>query len=234
MRDAVLEGRGMRLLVAEDDRDLVAALTAWLQDDGHEVVTALRGREALRSIIAGGYDLVLLDINLPDISGLDVLARARPEQPGLPIMVISGDDAVPERVLALDAGADDYMLKPLDPDELSARVRALARRAIPRRPAPIRVRDLSLEPSALTVWQGESRVRLTTRQFRVLEYLMRNAGRAVGQEELMEYVWGDEADPFSNSVRVHINAIRKKLGDDARDPRYIRTIIGAGYVMGDG
>jgi DNA-binding response OmpR family regulator len=179
------------------------------------------------------YDVLILDLTLPDRDGIDVCRSLRAEQPRLLIIMLTARTTKDEIIIGLDAGADDYLTKPFDYEELVARVRALLRRDMRVRPPILDVADLKLDPAAGSVWQAGCRLSLSRKQFRILEYLMRRRGEVVSQEDMLEHVWNAEANPFTNTVRVHINALRRALGDTAAHPRYIETIVGVGYRFDD-
>ncbi len=223
----------MRLLVADDAPDIAALLKLAFQLDGYAVDTALSGEAALELAAVYDYDALILDLNLPDLDGIEVCRRLRAQQPQLLILMLTARAGKESIVAGLDAGADDYVAKPFDYQELVARVRALLRRDMRARQPLLACGDLRLDPASGAVWQAGVRLALPRKQFRILEYLMRRSGEVVSQEALIEHVWNAEANPFSNSVRAHINALRRALGDTAAHPRYIETVVGAGYRLGD-
>jgi two-component system, OmpR family, response regulator len=223
----------MRLLVVDDSPDIATLLLLAFHMDGYAVDTAAGGEQALELAAINDYDVAILDLGLPDLDGLEVCRRLRAERPGLLILILTARVEVEQRVAGLDAGADDYLTKPFHYEELCARVRALLRRDIRARESLLQCADLTLDPAARTAHQGERRLDLTRKEFGILEYLLRRRGEVVSQEDLLEHIWNAQVNPFTNTVRVHVNALRRKLGDTAAAPRYIETVVGAGYRLDD-
>jgi len=221
----------MRLLVIEDEVDLAEPLAKGLRREGYAVDVALDGAEGSMVLDDNDYDLLILDLNLPGMQGLDILQRARSIYPQLLILVLTARADPVERMRGLDLGADDYLIKPFHFGELVARVRALLRRDMRTRIPILECGELRLDPVERTVWQGDRRVELARKEFAVLAYLMSRPNEVVSQEELLEHVWDAQVNPLSNVVPVHINALRRALNDDAQNPRYIKTIIGHGYQL---
>jgi DNA-binding response OmpR family regulator len=221
--------RAPRILVVEDDEDIAQALQRSLRMEGYEVRTAGDGAEGLEQASAFAPDLVILDLGLPKVDGID-LARTLRERDDLPILILTARDAVESRVEGLDAGADDYLVKPFERQELLARLRALLRRRPPRGSAPLRVGDLSLNSDTHEVARGQRTVELTQREFELLEYLMRNERIVISRQRLLDEVWG--YDPFSttNTIEVFVSNLRRKLEAEG-EPRLLHTIRGAGYVL---
>ena len=221
--------RAPRILVVEDDEDIAQALQRSLRMEGYEVRIADDGDVALTESDAFNPDLVVLDLGLPKVDGMDV-ARSLRERGDVPILILTARDAVDARVEGLDAGADDYLVKPFERQELLARLRALLRRRPPRGSAPLRVGDLSLNVDTHEVVRGERAVDLTQREFELLEYLMRNERIVISRQRLLDEVWG--YDPFSttNTIEVFVSNLRRKLEADG-EPRLLHTIRGAGYVL---
>lgn len=222
----------MRLLVIEDEPDIASALEKGLRQVGYAVDIALNGEQGSELALVNNYDLLILDLNLPGVDGLEVCNRVRAECPSLLILMLTARSRPDERVAGLDLGADDYLVKPFHFAELTARVRALLRRDLRVRVPLLQYKDLKLDPAARVVWQGNRRVELTSKEFGILEYLLRHQGEIVSQEALLEHVWDMQTNPLTNTVRVHINSLRRKLEDIAETPRYIETIIGQGYRVG--
>ncbi|MGB9775549.1 MAG: response regulator transcription factor [Anaerolineae bacterium] len=220
----------MRILIVEDEPDLANALARGLRRQGYAVDIALNGEEGWEKGEVNEYDLVILDLNLPDMDGLEVCRRLRESKPALLILMLTARGRLEDRVTGLDLGADDYLVKPFHLEELLARIRALLRRDLRARQPVLRVGDLILDPAARLAWQGKHRLELTAKEFAILEYLMRHPGEVVSQEEIIEHVWGEEVNLFTTSVRVHIHSLRRKLRDDAREPQYIETVAG-GYRL---
>jgi DNA-binding response OmpR family regulator len=221
--------RAPRVLVVEDDEDIAQALQRSLRMEGYEVRSAADGRAALEHGRAFAPDLVILDLGLPEIDGIEVARHLR-EGDDVPILMLTARDAVESRVEGLDAGADDYLVKPFERQELLARMRALLRRRPPRGSAPLRVADLSLNVDTHEVKRGERQIELTQREFELLEYLMRNERIVISRQRLLDEVWG--YDPFSttNTIEVFVSNVRRKL-EAAGEPRLLHTIRGAGYVL---
>jgi DNA-binding response OmpR family regulator len=223
----------MRLLVVDDAPDIATLLKLAFQMDGYAVDTALRAAEARELAAVNDYDALILDLNLPDADGVELCRTLRAEQPHLLIIMLTARGERPDIILGLDAGADDYLAKPFDYEELVARVRALLRRDMRARAPVLRCGDLLLDPAAGTAELAGKPLRLPRKQFRILEYLLRHRGEIVSQEALLEHVWNAEANPFTNVVRVHINALRRALGDTVAQSRFLRTVVGGGYCLDD-
>jgi len=221
----------MRLLVVEDEPDLANALARGLRRKGYAVDIVLDGEQGWELAETNQYDLVLLDLNLPGMDGLDVCCRLRAAQPQLLILILTARSRLADKVSGLDLGADDYLTKPFHFEELAARVRALLRRDMRVREPILQVGDLRLDPASQRAWQGRNALELTRKEYSVLEYFMRRPGEIASQEDLLEHVWDAEANPFSGTVRVHLASLRRKLGDDSETPRYIETVVGAGYRL---
>lgn len=220
----------MRLLIVEDEPDLAAALREALEGIGHAVDVAPDGDAAEDLLAVVPYDLALLDVTLPSKSGLDVCRWARKRGLDLPILMLTARDTLADKVAGLDAGADDYMVKPFELDELLARVRALLRRRTPSKEAVLRVADLTLDPATGEVARAGTPLRLARKERALLEVLMRNAGRIVSRERILEHLWDLEAEPDPEVIRAHVKLLRKAIADQ-REPRLIETIHGIGYRM---
>ena len=222
--------RPPRVLVVEDDDAIAQVLMRSLRMEGYEVRIAEDGPVALNHARGFLPDLVVLDLGLPGMDGLEVARELRRQSDDVPILVLTARDAVESRVEGLDAGADDYLVKPFERQELLARLRALLRRRPPRGQAALTVGDLRLNPDTHEVQRGERRVDLTQREFELLEYLMRNERIVVSRQRLLDEVWG--YDPFSmtNTIEVFVSNLRRKLEADG-EARLLHTIRGAGYVL---
>ena len=223
----------MRILVVEDERKVAKFIRQGLEEEGHAVEVAGDGKTALDLLLGGPpYDLVVLDLMLPGTDGLTVLRSLRERSIDTPVLVLTARDALPDRVRGLDLGADDYLTKPFAFDEFLARVRALLRRAAPRRDPVLRVADLTLDPATRAVTRGRRRITLTTREHALLEYFMRNAGRVLTRPMIAEHVWGLDFDPESNIIDVYVGYLRRKIDADG-EPRLLQTVRGAGYTLKD-
>jgi two-component system response regulator QseB len=216
----------MRLLLVEDDSMIGASVQRGLRQDGHAVDWVRDGDAAELALGNGVYELILLDLGLPRKNGLELLADWRRKDIGLPVLVITARDSVADRVKGLDAGADDYLVKPFDLDELSARVRALMRRKNGRATPVIEAGALSLDPAAHTVTLDGHLVALSKREFSLLHALMKQPGMPLSRTQIEEslYGWGEEIE--SNAIEVHIHALRRKLGAER-----IRNVRGVGYMV---
>ncbi|MCM2387211.1 response regulator [Streptomyces albipurpureus] len=220
------------VLVVEDEPQLVRALEINLRARQYEVAAAPDGATALRLAIDGSPDIVLMDLGLPDIDGIEVIRRLR-SWSRVPIVVVSARRTSEEKVEALDAGADDYLTKPFSMAELVARLRAAARRVEPAAPADdiclIATEDFTVDLLGKRVRRRGSDVRLTATEWQLLEVLVRRRGRTIGQEELLKEVWGDSFTTRSNQLRVHMARLRRKLEGDPVHPRHFITFPGVGY-----
>lgn len=221
----------MRVLLVEDDAMLGAALEAGLRQDGHAVDWARTANDAdtawLAARGASPYDAVVLDLGLPDGSGLGLLQRARARGDTVPVVIATARDRIADRIAGLDAGADDYMVKPIDLDELAARLRALERRVAGRAAPTIDVADISIDPAARVVRRAGREVELTAREFALLLALARRPGAIVSRAQLAEALYGWDENLASNAVDVHVHNLRRKLGHGA-----IETQRGLGYRLG--
>jgi len=219
----------MRLLVIEDEEDFVAALSRGLRRHGYAVDVATDGEEGFQLAQVNDYDLLILDLNLPGMDGLEICRRLRASRPALLILMLTARASIAERVEGLNLGADDYLPKPFHFDELLARVGALLRRDMRARKPLLWCGDLSLDPSSRTVCRSGNRVALTAKEFNILEYLLRHQDEVVTYQELLEHAWDDTVNSFTGALRVHMNSLRRKLDDEAEHPRYIETVVGKGY-----
>jgi DNA-binding response OmpR family regulator len=221
----------MKLLVVEDEKDLADAIANGLARQAYSVDLAYDGTEALRMIEVNKYDLLILDLNLPGIDGLEICKQVRATDSTTGILMVTARASQDARVLGLDIGADDYLIKPFHFPELLARVRAILRRKGEIRRVILRIDDLVLDPNSLNVHVGENSLNLTAKEFAILEYLLKNVGRVISQEELLEHVWNEDANLFTQTIKVHINNLRNKLKSSGKD-NLIRTIKSKGYIVG--
>jgi len=223
----------MRLLLVEDELVAGQLLAKGLRDSAYAVDVVADGQTAIARVGVNDYDLIILDLGLPDIDGIAVCQSLRDQDIHAPVLMLTARDAVQMRVAGLDSGADDYMTKPFDLDELLARLRALLRRGA-RRPLPERlvVGPLLLDTRAQTAHCADVRLPLTTREYAFLEYLARHAGEVVGRSAIAEHVWDDSYDPMSNVIEVYVQRLRRKLTLGGGD-FLIKTRRGAGYVLSD-
>ena len=220
----------MRILVVEDEKYLAQALGRGLSRQGYPVDLAFDGEAALDMAEINAYDLVVLDLNLPKVDGVEVCRRLRASGSTAGILMLTARSGLDDRVSGLDTGADDYLLKPFHFPELLARVRAVLRRDGVPRSSILRAGDMVLDPNAMKLFVGTVEIALTSKEFGILEYLIRSAGRVVSQEELLEHVWNEDANMFTQTIKVHINNIRKKLAEAGGQDK-IATIKGRGYLV---
>ena len=221
----------MRILVVEDERKVAAFVRQGLVEEGHAVEVAADGAAALEAVADGPpFDLVVLDVMLPKRDGLDVLRSLRSLRIQTPVLLLTARDGVADKVAGLDAGADDYLAKPFAFEEFLARVRALLRRGRGGAEPVLRLADLSLDPATRAVLRGRRRITLTAREYALLEYFLRNAGRVLTRPMITQHVWGMDWDPQSNIVDVYVGYLRRKV-DAAGEPRLVQTVRGAGYML---
>jgi two-component system copper resistance phosphate regulon response regulator CusR len=226
------KGEKMRVLIAEDDKPVASFVQKGLEAEQYAVDIAQDGDEAQFMVGQIDYDLALLDLTLPRLDGLDVLKHIRQTKPALPVLVLTGRLGVEDRVKGLDLGADDYLTKPFSFTELSARVRALLRRAAQPAAVVLRVDDLELDRVERRVKRAGQSIGLTPKEFGLLEYLMRNVGRCVTRAMIIEHVWNLSFDTMTNVVDVYINYVRKKV-DNGHEHKLIHTVRGVGYQIGE-
>ncbi|MFD6640401.1 response regulator transcription factor [Micromonospora chalcea] len=216
----------MRLLVVEDETRLAAALRRGLSAEGFAVDVAATGPAGLDAARHGEYDAMILDVMLPGLSGYEVVRRLRAEQRWLPVLMLSAKDGEYDQADGLDCGADDYLTKPFSYVVLLARLRALLRRGAPRRPAVLTVGDLRLDPARRRVTRADVEVVLTSREYALLDYLMRRPGEVVSKTELLDHVWDASVDTAPNAVEVYVGYLRRKIGRER-----LETVRGAGYRL---
>lgn len=222
----------MRILVVEDERKVAGALQQGLEADSYSVTVAKTGEEGFFLASSEQFDLIVLDIMLPGRSGIEVLSTMRQRGMRIPVLLLTAKDAIEDRVVGLDAGADDYLVKPFAFPELSARVRALLRRGKPERHAVMNLHDLQMDLISRTVRRGTQTVELTTREFELLEYLLRHQGEVVSREMLARDVWKEvlRHTPLDNVIDVHMVRLRRKI-DEGFSTRLLHTVRGVGFVL---
>ena len=222
----------MRVLLVEDERRLACVLKTKLEEERYAVDLAECGEDALAFTCTEPYDLVILDVRLPDIDGFRICRELRNNARHMPVLMLTALNAVEDRVAGLDSGADDYLAKPFDPRELLARVRALLRREHGHRDPVLRARDIELDTATREVRRGARVIELTTREYALLELFLRNVNRVLSREEIAQHVWAFDFTVMSNVIDVYIGSLRRKLADDA-DPRLLRSVRGIGYILRD-
>ncbi|GAC1615766.1 MAG: response regulator transcription factor [Candidatus Acidiferrum sp.] len=223
----------MRLLLVEDDPRIARLVAKGLREQAYAVDVATTGEDALYQVDINTYDLILLDVMIPEPNGFQVCRKIRDSGKRMPILMLTARDAVDDRITGLDHGADDYLTKPFEFRELLARLRALLRRSGELRPPRIVVGDMILDTAAQSVSRSGRVIPLTAKEYALLEFLARNAGRVVGRAEIAEHVWDETFDPFSNLIEVYVNRVRRKVDAGSRKP-LLQTRRGAGYVLGSG
>lgn len=219
----------MQILVVEDEPRMAMLLEKTLHEEGHQVVVSRDGREGFEIARGSAFDVIVLDVMLPGMDGLAVAKRLRETSNRTPVLMLTARDATADIVRGLDAGADDYLVKPFSIDVLLARVRSVSRRGEIPRPPILKAGNIALDPATHQVMRGRERLTLTPREYSLLELLMRNAGRVVSRETILESVWGFDASVTENTVEVFVRALRLKI--DTREPKLIQTVRGAGYMI---
>jgi DNA-binding response OmpR family regulator len=219
----------MQILVVEDERRMAELLEKTFHEDGHQVVVARNGREGFEIARCSPFDVIVLDVMLPGMDGMAVARRLRECRNQTPVLMLTARDAPADIVKGLDCGADDYLAKPFSIDILLARVRAVSRRGVIARPVVLQVADVKLDPASHGVTRGGKVLNLTPREYRLLELLMRNAGRAVSRDTILESVWGFSSDVNENTLEVFMRLLRLKV--DTRQAKLIHTVRGFGYMM---
>ena len=223
----------MKVLVVDDEQAVRDAVARALRYEGYTVATATDGQEALEAQALEPCDAIVLDVLMPNVDGLEVCRRLRVGGDPVPILMLTARETVPDRVAGLDAGADDYLVKPFALQELLARLRALLRRTLDADGAAMRFADLSLDPETREVCRGERDIELTRTEFLLLELLLRNPRRVLTRELILERVWGYDFETSSNSLDVYIGYLRRKT-EGGGEPRLIQTVRGVGYVLREG
>ncbi len=219
----------MQILVVEDERRMAQLLEKTFHEEGHQVVVARDGKEGFEIARCSPFDVIVLDVMLPGMDGMAVARRLRECKNQTPVLMLTARDAPADIVKGLDCGADDYLIKPFSIDILLARVRAVSRRGVIARPVCLEIADVKLDPASHRVTRGSKELNLTPREYRLLELLMRNAGRAVSRDTILESVWGFSTEVNENTLEVFMRLLRLKV--DTRQPKLIHTVRGFGYMM---
>ena len=220
----------MRILVVEDETTLNKLITQRLKDESYSVDSCFDGQEALDYFSCADYDVVLLDILLPKLSGLELLSKIRAKNDNTPVILLTAMDAIEDRVKGLNAGADDYLVKPFAFDELIARIRVLTRRSSNQLTSVLRIADLVMDTNAHTVHRGNNAIHLSSKEFSILEYLLTNQEIVISRDTINQHMWDYDYDGGSNIVDVYIRYLRKKIDDDY-PVKLIHTVRGVGYVL---
>ncbi len=220
----------MRLLVAENEKDLNRVISKRLEAAGYNVDRCFDGEEALDFIAAGEFDAIILDIMMPKISGIEVLKTLRRKNNATPVLLLTAKDSIEDRVTGLDAGADDYLIKPFAFDELLARIRVMTRKAVGGTTNQFVLSDLVMDTKTHTVTRGGEEISLSAKEYDILEYMMMNKGTVLSREKIENHAWNFDYCGGTNVVDVYIRYLRKKI-DDAHDVKLIHTVRGSGYVL---
>ena len=218
----------MRVLVVEDEPRMARLIRQGLEEDAYAVDLIDNGADVLDWVQSAEYDLLLLDILLPGLDGLEVCRRLRAEGYTMPILMLTALGTLPDKVSGLDSGADDYLVKPFAIEELTARMRALARREQPQKRATLQVADLTLDPAAKIAQRGDHKIELTAKEYAILELLMRNPGQVLSRDQIIDHVWNMDYDAESKLVEVYMYNLRKKI-DSNGTPKLLQTVRGLGY-----
>jgi DNA-binding response OmpR family regulator len=220
----------MKLLVVEDERRLAQILAEGLREAGYLVEVAIDGADGQAMALTGEFDVVILDLMLPRRDGVEICRELRRRQVDSAILMLTARDTVEDKVRGLDCGADDYLTKPFAFPELLARVRSLLRRGVRGRSHVLTIADLEIDTARREVRRAGEPVRLTAKEYAVLEYMAHNAGRVLTRDQILAHVWPSDYDGYSNTVDVFIRYLRRKI-DDGREPKLIQTVIGTGYIL---
>ena len=220
----------MRILVVEDEAKVASFIRRALEEESYAVDVCGDGAQGLDLARAGCYDLIILDLMLPGMPGLEILKALRKEQVAAPVLILTARSELDQKVKGLDAGADDYLTKPFAIEELVARARALLRRGAGEAAGVLQVDDLMLNPATREVTRGGKRIELTAKEYALLEYLMRNAGRVLTRPMIAEHVWNQDFDTFTNVIDVYVNYLRNKI-DRGQARKLLQTVRGSGYTL---
>ncbi len=223
----------MRILVVEDEKKVASFIAKGLTEESYAVDVAYDGEEGAFMALENDYDLMVLDLMLPKLSGMEVLRRVREAGKAFPVLILTARDSVEDIVAGFEGGSDDYLTKPFAFAELLARIKALLRRTQEQKVPILKVGDLTLNPLTREVKRGEKEIELTSKEYALLEYFMRNVNRVLTRTLISEHVWNYEFDPLTNVVDVYVNYLRKKI-DQGNSVKLIHTVRGVGYMMKEG
>src|ERR1700730_3227749 len=225
----LLRSGRMQILVVEDERRMAELLERTLSEEGHQVVLAEDGHQGFDIARSSTFDVILLDVTLPGMDGMSVARKLREHRNQTPVLMLTARDAAADVVTGLDSGADDYLTKPFSIDVLLARLRAVSRRGVIARPVCLEIADVKLDPASRRVTRGGDQLALTPREYKLLELLMRNPGRAISRDTILESVWGFGSEINENTLEVFMRLLRGKV--DTKEPKLIHTVRGYGYMM---
>lgn len=220
----------MRILIAEDERDLNRLIKKRLKENGYSVDACFDGEEVLDYLQCAEYDALILDIMMPKKDGIAVLRELRERENAIPVLLLTAKDSIEDRVTGLDAGADDYLVKPFAFEELLARLRVLLRKPVTQKSSVLRVADLSLHMNTRQVFRGDKEIRLSSKEYALLHYMMQNAGVVLSRDKLEQHVWDYDFSGGSNVIDVYIRYLRKKV-DEGYENKLIHTVRGHGYIL---
>lgn len=220
----------MRILIAEDERDLNRLIKKRLKEADYSVDSCYNGQEVFDYLLGAEYDALILDVMMPKMSGLEVLSRLRREKNSVPVLLLTAKDSIEDRVKGLDAGADDYLIKPFAFEELLARLRVLLRKPTAEKTTVLKVADLTLQLDTRRVFRGDQEIELSSKEYSLLRYMMQNAGLVLSRDKLEQHVWDYDFSGGSNVIDVYIRYLRKKI-DDGHEQKLIHTVRGHGYVL---
>lgn len=220
----------MRILIAEDERDLNRLIKKRLKESGYSVDACFDGEEVLDYLQCAEYDALILDIMMPKMDGIAVLRRLRERENAIPVLLLTAKDSIEDRVTGLDAGADDYLVKPFAFEELLARLRVLLRKPVTQKSSVLRVAGLSLHMDTRQVFRGDKEIRLSSKEYALLHYMMQNAGVVLSRDKLEQHVWDYDFSGGSNVIDVYIRYLRKKV-DEGHENKLIHTVRGHGYIL---
>lgn len=220
----------MRILIAEDEPDLNQLIKKRLKEADYSVDSCYNGQEVFDYLLGAEYDALILDVMMPKMSGLEVLSRLRREKNSVPVLLLTAKDSIEDRVKGLDAGADDYLIKPFAFEELLARLRVLLRKPTAEKTTVLKVADLTLQLDTRRVFRGDQEIELSSKEYSLLRYMMQNAGLVLSRDKLEQHVWDYDFSGGSNVIDVYIRYLRKKI-DDGQEQKLIHTVRGHGYVL---